>query len=113
MSSLRHNVRRYIELELAGVFCNGLMGEVWSLSVAEHRRILEVLVDEAQGRLGVPVVISSRTVEETLAPGDHARRTGAAHTVLMLQSAQANRTVIRVQHVVLQLRRRPQPPLRQ
>jgi 4-hydroxy-tetrahydrodipicolinate synthase len=84
-AGLRHNVRRYIELGLAGVFCNGLMGEVWSLSIAERQRILEVLIDEAQGRLGVSVVISGRTVEETLALGAHARRTGAAHAVLMLQ----------------------------
>lgn len=84
---LRSNVRRYIALGLHGVFCNGLMGEVWSLNHDERKRIVEILVDEAEGQLGVSVVISSSSVDETLALGRHAREVGVEHVVLMVPTS--------------------------
>jgi 4-hydroxy-tetrahydrodipicolinate synthase len=86
-AGLRHNVRGYIALGLRGVFCNGLMGEVWALSHDERRRVLEVVTDEAQGRLGVSVVISASSIDETLALGAHAKRLGVEHAVLMVPTA--------------------------
>ncbi|MDM0059216.1 dihydrodipicolinate synthase family protein [Variovorax fucosicus] len=84
---LRHNAQRYIALGLRGVFCNGLMGEVWALSHAERRRIVEVLVDEGRGRLGVSAVVSASSIEETLELGVHAKRVGVDHAVLMVPTS--------------------------
>jgi 4-hydroxy-tetrahydrodipicolinate synthase len=39
LEGMAHNVRHFRDvLRLAGVFCNGLMGEGWSLSTAERRQ---------------------------------------------------------------------------
>lgn len=62
---IRKNVRYFIDLKLDGVFCNGLMGETWSLTVQERKRILEVLIDESKGKLGISVVISANTTRNT------------------------------------------------
>ncbi|WP_432239528.1 dihydrodipicolinate synthase family protein [Herbaspirillum robiniae] len=80
---LRHNVRRYISVGLRGVFCNGLMGEVWALTNQERRRVVEVLVDEAAGRLGVSAVITASSLQETCELGLHAKKAGAEHAVLL------------------------------
>ena len=84
---LRRNVRRYVSLGLKGVFCNGLMGEVWSLTHDERKHVVDVMTDEAQGHLGISVVISASSIEETLALGEHAKRANVAHVVLMVPTA--------------------------
>lgn len=86
-AGIRHNVRRYIELGLTGVFCNGLIGEVWALTPAERRLVLETIVDEAAGRLKASVVVSASSVPETLEFGAHARAVGADSAVLMVPTS--------------------------
>lgn len=85
--ALRHNVRCYIDRGLQGVFCNGLMGEVWALSFEERQRIVEILSNEANDQLDISVVISGSSIEETVAHGVHAKRHGAAHGVLMVPTS--------------------------
>lgn len=84
---LRLNVRRYKALKLKGIFCNGLMGEVWSVSAAERRRILEITIDEAGGDLEVSVVVSGGHIGETLDLAAHAAKTGATHAVVMVPTS--------------------------
>ncbi|MCJ2046909.1 dihydrodipicolinate synthase family protein [Methylobacterium sp. J-078] len=84
---IRSNVRRYIELGLAGVFCNGLIGEVWALTVAERRHVLETILDEASGRLKVSVVVTATSIPETLEFGAHAKSVGADSAVLMVPTS--------------------------
>jgi len=84
---IRHNTQRYIDLGLRGIFCNGLMGEVWALSHPERRRVVEVLIDESKGRLGISVVVSASSLEETLELGAHAKKVGAEHAVLMVPTS--------------------------
>lgn len=86
-AGIRHNVRRYIELGLTGVFCNGLIGEVWALAPAERRKILEIIVDEAAGRLKASVVVTASSVPETIEFGEHARAVGADSAVLMVPTS--------------------------
>ncbi|WP_271574929.1 dihydrodipicolinate synthase family protein [Bradyrhizobium sp. CCBAU 11361] len=86
-AGIRRNVRHYIATGLAGVFCNGLIGEVWSLTLQERQRVVEVIADEAGGRLGISVVISGPSVEETIELGEHARRLGVSHAVLMVPTS--------------------------
>lgn len=86
-AGLRHNVRRFVEVGLTGVFCNGLIGEVWALTAAERRAVLEVIVDEAAGRLKVAVVVTASSLPETLEFGAHARAVGADSAVLMVPTS--------------------------
>ncbi len=84
---LRHNVRHYIDLGLSGVFCNGLVGEVWAMTIGERKRVVEVLVDEAAGRLAVSAVISASSISETLDLGAHAKAAGVAHAVIIVPTS--------------------------
>lgn len=84
VAAIRHNVRHcHRRLGLAGIFCNGFMGEVWSLTTTERRLILETIVGHADARLEVGVVTSHYSLAETIALSKHARDTGAHHIVLM------------------------------
>lgn len=84
---IRSNVRRYIALGLTGVFCNGLIGEVWALTVAERRHVLETILDEASGQLKVSVVVTATSIPETLEFGAHAKSVGADSAVLMVPTS--------------------------
>jgi 4-hydroxy-tetrahydrodipicolinate synthase len=86
-AGIRHNVRHYMSLGLDGVFCNGLVGEVWSLSLGERQRIVEIIADEAKGELALSVEITSGSIPETLELGLHAKCFGAAHSVLMVPTS--------------------------
>jgi 4-hydroxy-tetrahydrodipicolinate synthase len=79
-----HNVRAFRDaFGLAGIFCNGLMGEVWSLSISERRQALETMITAADGALPIGVVTTHASTAETLALSRHADAAGANHIVLM------------------------------
>lgn len=40
-AGIRRNVARFRSLGLAGIFCNGLMGEGWSLDLDDRRRVVD------------------------------------------------------------------------
>jgi 4-hydroxy-tetrahydrodipicolinate synthase len=84
LAGIAHNVGLFRDaFGLAGIFCNGLMGEVWSLSIAERRQALETMVAAADGRLPIGVVATHASIAETLALSRHAAAVGADHIVLM------------------------------
>jgi len=66
-----------------GVFCNGVMGEGWALTVAERQDVLSAILDAAGDRLKVGVVATHQAPAETLALCRHAGKVGAHHVVLM------------------------------
>ena len=77
------NVRHFRALGLAGLFCNGLMGEGWSLSMVERCQILEAIVAAADGSMPIGVVTTHGSIRETLELSRHAAASGADHIVLM------------------------------
>lgn len=84
LEGIAENVRHFRDrLGLAGIFCNGLMGEGWSLSAAERRQVLETSLAAADGCLPVGVVTTHASVAETLELSRHAAAAGADHVVLM------------------------------
>jgi 4-hydroxy-tetrahydrodipicolinate synthase len=84
LEGIAHNVRHYRDvLGLAGIFCNGLMGEGWSLSLAERRQIVDVTLAAAEGRLAVGVVTTYGSISETVELSHHASAAGVDHIVLM------------------------------
>jgi len=84
IAGIAHNVAHFRDtLGLGGIFCNGLMGEGWSLSAADRLQILEATIEAAGGRLAVGVVTTHGSVSETLELSRHAVASGADHIVLM------------------------------
>lgn len=70
-------------LGLEGVFCHGLMGEGWSLTLPERQAALEALLEGAAAALKVGVVVNHHALAETIALARHAAAAGAHHLVLM------------------------------
>jgi 4-hydroxy-tetrahydrodipicolinate synthase len=50
---LRSYVRRYLDAGVHGIFCLGTNGEFFSLSAEEKKRIVQIAVEEAKGRVPV------------------------------------------------------------
>lgn len=77
-AGLRANVERLIDdYRVSGVFCVGAMGEFWSLTDAERRRVAEIVVDAAAGRIGVIVHTGHHSVRDAISLSLHAQEIGA------------------------------------
>jgi 4-hydroxy-tetrahydrodipicolinate synthase len=60
---LRKNLRHYRDkLKVAGIFCNGNVGEFWALTVQERKRTVEIIVEE----VGKDVCIIAHTAHHCL-----------------------------------------------
>ena len=70
-------VRLYAGQGVHGLLVNGSTGEWFSQSPAERRRVVEIAVEAAAGRLPVVVGVSAYTVAEAGALAEHAAETGA------------------------------------
>ncbi len=84
-AGLRHNMRHVTDnLKIEGVFCTGVMGEFWSLTVDERKRIVEIVVEEAK-RGGCKVIAHTchHSAHQTVELTRHAERTGADFVILM------------------------------
>lgn len=75
--ALRSAVDYYIEaLEVDGIFCGGVMGEFWALTMAERARCHELVVDAAAGRVPVMAHIGHHVYAESAALSRHAHEIG-------------------------------------
>ena len=84
IDGVERNTRHFADtLALDGIFCNGLMGEGWSLTANERQRITETILATAGNRMRVGVVTSHHSLTETIALSRHAADNGADHIVLM------------------------------
>ncbi len=83
-AGLRQNMR-YLTgtLHVDGVFCTGVMGEYWSLTKEERKRIVEIVVEEARGKCGVIAQTGSTSAHETIELTRHAENAGADFVILM------------------------------
>lgn len=86
-AGLRANMRHLTRsLRIEGVFCTGVMGEFWSLTQSERKRIVEVVVEEAK-RGGCKVIAHTahHSAHETVELTRHAQDAGADFVILMNQ----------------------------
>ena len=84
-AGLRHNMRHLTgTLKIEGVFCTGVIGEFWSLTKEERKRIVEIVVEEAR-RGGCKVIAHTahHSAHETADLTRHAQEAGADFAVLM------------------------------
>ena len=75
--ALRAVTRYLIEQGIHGLFPGGSQGEFFSLSFDERCRVLEVTLDEAQGKAFVVAHVGAITTREAVALARHAESVGA------------------------------------
>lgn len=71
-AGLRHNIRHIQALGTAGAGCSWNMGEFWSLTREERRRLLEIVADESRERWHIAAQVTHTSYKEAIALAHHA-----------------------------------------
>ena len=82
-AALRRQVERLIASGIHGLVPTGTTGEFTSLSPTEYRRVIEVYVESAAGRVPVVAGVGSLTTEGAIDLSQHAERVGADAVMLV------------------------------
>jgi 4-hydroxy-tetrahydrodipicolinate synthase len=81
---LAASVEHYVEgLAVDGIFCGGVMGEFWALSLDERRRVHELVHAQVAGRVPVMAQVGHHSVADSIALCAHARERGIELGVAM------------------------------
>ncbi len=81
--ALRAHVERQIEAGVDGVIPCGSTGESATLSHLEHRRVVEIVVETARGRIAVIAGTGSNSTREAIELTLHAKQAGADGALLL------------------------------
>ena len=72
---LAASVEHYVEgLRVDGIFCGGVMGEFWALSLDERMRVHDLVVRHAAGRVAVMAQVGHHVFSDMLALCDQGSR---------------------------------------
>lgn len=82
-SALRELVERQVAAGVDGIVPCGSTGEAATLSHAEHRRVVEVVVEAARGRVQVIAGTGSNNTREAIELTRHAKEAGADGALLI------------------------------
>jgi 4-hydroxy-tetrahydrodipicolinate synthase len=81
---LGRSVEHYIEaLRVDGIFCGGVMGEFWALSLEERKRVHELVAEAADGRVPVMAQVGHHALGDTVALCEHAQCHGIDFGIAM------------------------------
>jgi 4-hydroxy-tetrahydrodipicolinate synthase len=81
---LAASVDHYIEgLGVDGIFCGGVMGEFWALSLDERRRVHGLVAERARGRVPVMAQVGHHVFGDTVALAEHASQQGIEFGIAM------------------------------
>ncbi len=81
---LAASVEHYIAvLQVDGIFCGGVMGEFWALSIEERQRVHAVVAGVAAGRVPVMAQVGHHAVGEAAQLANHAQESGASFGIAM------------------------------
>ncbi len=81
---LAASVDHHIEgLGVDGIFCGGVMGEFWALSVEERQRVHALVAERAGGRVPVMAQVGDHVFGDTVALADHASEQGIEFGIAM------------------------------
>lgn len=75
-AELRNQVNRQINAGVAAIFCLGTNGEFYAFDKEEKKRIIDITVDEANGRIPVLAGTGCVTTAETIELTDYAKQAG-------------------------------------
>jgi 4-hydroxy-tetrahydrodipicolinate synthase len=82
--TLAASVDHYIEgLRVDGIFCGGVMGEFWALSLDERKRVHELVVRRAAGRVPVMAQVGHHVFSDMVELCEHATRHGVDFGIAM------------------------------
>lgn len=77
-AGLRHNVQRTMGLPgVGGLSVHSLHQEFWALTLAERKRVAEIVLEEAGGRIPVVIGCSDPTAANVVELAQHAQAAGA------------------------------------
>src|SRR5918993_5284138 len=80
---LRRNLRHWVDdLGIDGVFIAGKQSEFFSMSVAERKRSMEIVVDEVGSKAGVIASCSDQNMDTVIELAKHAQTIGAPYIVV-------------------------------
>jgi 4-hydroxy-tetrahydrodipicolinate synthase len=81
---LAASVEHYVEgLRVDGIFCGGVMGEFWALSLAERKRVHELVHAQVAGRVPVMAQVGHHSIADSIALCARARERGIELGVAM------------------------------
>jgi 4-hydroxy-tetrahydrodipicolinate synthase len=82
--TLAASVERYIDrLRVDGIFCGGVMGEFWALTLEERKRVHELVVRQAAGRVPVMAQVGHHVFSEMVDLCEHAIEHGVDFGIAM------------------------------
>jgi 4-hydroxy-tetrahydrodipicolinate synthase len=77
-AGLRHDIRHYIDvIGASGLYVHGFYGNFWLLTVPERKRVMEIVADEAGGRLPIVCRCAHQSMRDTIDLMQHAEANGA------------------------------------
>ncbi len=83
-AAIRRSVEHYISgIGVDGIFCGGVMGEFWSMTMEERRRVHELVADTAGGRVPLMAQTSHHVFEHCVELGRHAEAIGFDFAIVM------------------------------
>ncbi len=81
---LAASVEHYVEaLGVDGIFCGGVMGEFWALSLGERMRVHELVAERAGGRVPVMAQVAHHVFADTVALAEQASEQGIEFGIAM------------------------------
>ena len=83
VEGLRANVRYQLERGIAGVVPMGTTGESATLSHDEHKKVVDVVIDEVNGKVPVIAGTGSNSTAEAIALTNHAVDAGADYCLMI------------------------------
>jgi 4-hydroxy-tetrahydrodipicolinate synthase len=82
--ALAASVEHYIDgLQVDGIFCGGVMGEFWALTLDERRRVHRQVVRQAAGRVPVMAQVGHHALSDTVELCAHALEHGVDFGIAM------------------------------
>jgi 4-hydroxy-tetrahydrodipicolinate synthase len=82
-AGLRRDLRQYIdELKIEGLFCGGLVGEYWTLTLEERKRGQQIIVEEVADKIPTMPHTGAMSLRDTIALTQHAQKIGATFVVI-------------------------------
>jgi 4-hydroxy-tetrahydrodipicolinate synthase len=81
---LAASVEHYIDgLRVDGIFCGGVMGEFWALSLDERKRVHELVARQAAGRVPVMAQVGDHVFSDMIELCEHAIERGIEFGIAM------------------------------
>lgn len=75
---LRNDIRRYIdEFGVGGLYVHGFFGNFWLMTMEERKRVTEISIDEAGGKVPVLVRCAHQSLKDAIELIQHAEEAGA------------------------------------